>query len=98
MTALTLEERLAELERQMQKRIDRQNQLSELLYQQTKLQRAILDLVNSFAQAQKIDISEAVSPLLEQYAQNYQQILDELPSDDIQGREYVRSLQDLLRY
>lgn len=98
MTALSFEERLAKLERQMQKRIDHQNQLSELLYQQAKLQRAILDLVNAFAQAQKIDISEAVSPLLEQYAQNYQQILDELPPDDIQGREYVRSLQDLLRY
>lgn len=97
MTALTLEERLAQLERQMQKRIDRQNLLFNLLYQQAQVQRSIVGLAVPNA-SENSAILQALSPLLEQYAQNYQQILDELPPDDVQGREYVRSLQDLLRY
>lgn len=97
MTALSFEERLAKLERQMQKRIDRQNLLFNLLYQQAQVQRSIVGLAVPNA-SENSAILQALSPLLEQYAQNYQQILDELPPDDIQGREYVRSLQDLLRY
>lgn len=97
MTALSFEERLAKLERQMQKRIDRQNLLFNLLYQQAQVQRSILGLAVPNA-SENSAILQALSPLLEQYAQNYQQILDELPPDDVQGREYVCSLKDLLKY
>ncbi|MEX4373609.1 hypothetical protein MY539_01670 [Haemophilus influenzae] len=44
MTALSIEERLEKLEAQMQMRIERQNLLSELIYQQAKLQSTILYL------------------------------------------------------
>lgn len=97
MTELSVEQRLEQLETQMQKRIDRQNLIMQLLQQQAQIQRSILGLAVPNA-SENSAVFQVLSPLLAQYAQNYQQILDELPPDDIQGREYVRSLQDLLRY
>ena len=41
-------------------------------------------------------IVQALSPLLERWNQQYQQILAELHQDDEVGRKYVRSLQNLL--
>lgn len=93
MTALSIEERLSKLEAQMQKRIERQNLLSELIYQQAKLQGTILYL--SKKREAFLYVAPSFSPLLEQQRALYAQILAELPQDDEQGREYVRSLQDL---
>lgn len=93
MTALSIEERLEKLEVQMQKRIERQNLLSELIYQQAKLQGTILYL--SKKREAFLYVEPSFSPLLEQQRALYAQILAELPQDDEQGREYVRSLQDL---
>jgi hypothetical protein len=93
MTALSIEERLEKLEVQMQKRIERQNLLSELIYQQAKLQGTILYL--SKKRESFLYVEPSFSPLLEQQRALYAQILAELPQDDEQGREYVRSLQDL---
>nr|DAR92055.1 MAG TPA: hypothetical protein [Caudoviricetes sp.] len=93
MTALSIEERLEKLEAQMQKRIERQNLLSELIYQQAKLQSTILYL--SKKREAFLHVEPSFSPLLEQQRALYAQILAELPQDDEQGREYVRSLQNL---
>ena len=93
MTALSIEERLSKLEAQMQKRIERQNLLSELIYQQAKLQGTILYL--SKKREAFLHVEPSFSPLLEQQRALYAQILAELPKDDEQGREYVRSLQNL---
>lgn len=93
MTALSIEERLSKLEAQMQKRIERQNLLSELIYQQAKLQGTILYL--SKKREAFLHVEPSFSPLLEQQRALYAQILAELPPEDQQGREYVRSLQNL---
>lgn len=97
MTELSVEQRLEQLETQMQKRIDRQNLIMQLLQQQAQIQRSILGLAVPNA-SENSAVFQVLSPLLAQYAQGYQQILDSLPPDDVQGREYVRSLQDLLKY
>ena len=94
MTALSIEERLEKLEAQMQKRIERQNLFSELLYQQAQMQPSILYLAVPNA-SENSAIVQALSPLLELWNQQYQQILAELHQDDEVGREYVRSLQNL---
>lgn len=93
MTALSIEERLEKLEAQMQNRIERQNLLFELIYQQTKLQSTILYL--SKIREDALQVEPVFSPLLEQQRVLYAKLLAELPPEDQQGREYVRSLQDL---
>ncbi|WP_112087603.1 hypothetical protein [Haemophilus influenzae] len=93
MTALSIEERIEKLEAQMQNRIERQNLLFELIYQQTKLQSTILYL--SKLREDLLQVEPVFSPLLEQQHVLYTKLLAELPSEDQQGREYVRSLQDL---
>lgn len=93
MTALSIEERLEKLEAQMQKRIERQNLLFELIYQQTKLQSTILYL--SKIREDLLQVEPVFSPLLEQQRVLYTKLLAELPPEDQQGCEYVRSLQDL---
>ncbi|EGT80981.1 hypothetical protein BFQ30_09965 [Haemophilus quentini] len=93
MTALSIEERLEKLEAQMQKRIERQNLLFELIYQQTELQSTILYL--SKIREDLLHVQPSFSPLLEQQRLLYAKLLSELPPEDQQGREYVRSLQDL---
>lgn len=93
MTALSIEERLEKLEAQMQNRIERQNLLFELIYQQTKLQSTILYL--SKIREDLLQVEPVFSPLLEQQRVLYIKLLAELPPEDQQGCEYVRSLQDL---
>ncbi|AVJ00124.1 Uncharacterised protein [Haemophilus influenzae] len=93
MTALSIEEHLEKLEAQMQMRIERQNLLSELIYQQAKLQSTILYL--SKMRESFLHVEPSFSPLLEQQRVLYTKLLAELPPEDQQGREYVRSLQNL---
>ena len=77
MTALSIEERLEKLEAQMQKRIERQNLLSELIYQQAKLQGTILYL--SKKREAFLHVEPSFSPLLEQQRVLYAKLLAELP-------------------
>lgn len=93
MTALSIEERLEKLEAQMQNRIERQNLLSKLIYQQAELQGTILYF--SKKREAFLHVEPSFSPLLEQQRRLYAKLLAELPPEDQQGREYVRSLQDL---
>lgn len=93
MTTLSIEERLEKLEAQMQMSIKRQNLLSELIYQQAKLQGTILYF--SKKREAFLHVEPSFSPLLEQQRRLYAKLLAELPPEDQQGREYVRSLQDL---
>lgn len=93
MTALSIEERLEKLEAQMQNRIERQNLLSKLIYQQAELQGTILYL--SKKREAFLHVQPSFSPLLEQQRLLYAKLLAELHPEDQQGREYVRSLQDL---
>lgn len=93
MTALSIEERLEKLEAQMQMSIKRQNLLSELIYQQAKLQSTILYL--SKMRESFLHVKPSFSPLLDQQRILYTKLLSELPPEDQQGREYVRSLQAL---
>lgn len=93
MTALSIEERLEKLEAQMQMSIKRQNLLSKLIYQQAELQGTILYF--SKKREAFLHVEPSFSPLLEQQRRLYAKLLAELPPEDQQGREYVRSLQDL---
>ncbi|OOF45661.1 hypothetical protein BKK51_05605 [Rodentibacter trehalosifermentans] len=95
MTAFSVEERLSKLEAQMQKGIERQNLLSELLSLQGELQQVILYHLKTREAMSGVD---SFSPFLAQWHARYDQILSELPPEDANGREYVRSLQRLLEF
>lgn len=96
MTELSIEERLDKLEAQMQKHIERQNLLSELLYQQARLQQLSLCHLKTISALN--EECGLFAQFLEQQRKQYDQILLELPLEDENGREYVRSLQNLLEY
>ena len=80
MTALSIEERLEKLEAQMQNRIERQNLLSKLIYQQAELQGTILYL--SKKREAFLHVQPSFSPLLEQQRRLYAKLLAELPPED----------------
>ncbi|KAE9526045.1 hypothetical protein [Testudinibacter aquarius] len=90
-----LELRLAKLETQMQKKTDRINLLSELIYQHEQHQALNLHLVIPLL-ASTADLSPLVR-LLSQQLEQYRTIQQELAQDDSVGREYVQSLIDCLQ-
>ena len=88
---MSLEQRIEKLEAQMQKRIERYALLSDLLYQQVKLQSIILHHLKT--RETLLGYDPLFAPL--QLAQ-YDQMLSELALEDTVAREYIHSLKDLL--
>lgn len=91
---MSLEQRIEKLEAQMQKRIERYALLSDLLYQQVKLQSIILHYLKT--RETLLGYDPLFAPLLEQQLAQYDQMLSELALEDTVAREYIHSLKDLL--